>query len=163
MTTKTVITERRASRSMTACVAILAFATMARPQAANQPQDTNQPQTTEKQTSEKKDKRKAEKPYALIFGTAYGPDDRPLYGVKITIRRQAKKHPSWELMSDHRGEFAQRIPPGPADYLVHGEAEYAPMGDDGKPQLSKKKRLKGEAKVHVESEERLDISVHLTE
>ena len=163
MTTKTVITERRASRSMTACLAILAFAAMARPQAADQPQDTNQPQTTEKQTSEKEDKRKAEKPYALIFGTAYGPDDRPLYGVKITIRRQAKKHPSWELMSDHRGEFAQRIPPGPADYLVHGEAEYAPLGDDGKLQLSKKKRLKGEAKVHVESEERLDISVHLTE
>jgi hypothetical protein len=163
MTTKTVITERRASRSMTACLAILAFAAMARPQAAEQPQDTNQPQTTDKQTSEKKGKRKAEKPYALIFGTAYGPDDRPLYGVKITIRPQTKKHPSWDLMSDHRGEFAQRIPPGPADYLVHGEAEYAPLGDDGKPQLSKKKRLKGEAKVHVESEERLDISVHLTE
>jgi len=163
MTTKTVITERRASRSMTACLAILAFAAMARPQAAEPPQDTNQQQTTEKQTSEKKGKRKAEKPYALIFGTAYGPDDRPLYGVKISIRPQTKKHPSWDLMSDHRGEFAQRIPPGPADYLVHGEAEYAPLGDDGKPQLSKKKRLKGEAKVHVESEERLDISVHLTE
>ena len=154
---------------MAACLAILAFAAMARPQAADQPQGTNQPQTTnqpqaiEKQTAEKKDKRKAEKPYALIFGTAYGPDDRPLYGVKITIRRQAKKHPSWELMSDHRGEFAQRVPPGPADYLIHGDAEYVPLGDDGKPQLSKKKRLKGDAKAHVESEERLDISVHLTE
>ena len=152
------ITKRRGSGSMTACLAILAFAAMARPQAAEQPQGTSQPQTTEK-----KDKHKAEKPYALIFGTAYGPDDRPLYGVKITIRPQAKKHPSWDLMSDHRGEFAQRVPPGPSDYLVHGEAEYAPLGDDGKPQLSKKKRLKGEAKVHVESEERLDISVHLTE
>jgi len=136
---------------------------MARPQAADQPQATNQPQSTEKQTAEKKDKRKAEKPYALIFGTAYGPDDRPLYGVKITIRPQAKKRPNWDLMSDHRGEFAQRVPPGPGDYLVRGEAEYAPLGDDGKAQLSKKKRLKGEAKVHVESEERLDISLHLTE
>ena len=55
-----------------------------------------------------KDKPKKEKPYALIFGTAYGPNDRPLYGVKITIRPEKKKHPSWELMSDHRGEFAQR-------------------------------------------------------
>lgn len=160
-TTKTVIIKRRGSGSLTACLAILAFAAMARPQAADQPQATNQPQTTEKQTAEKK--RKGEKPYALIFGTAYGPDDRPLYGVKITIRPQAKKHPSWDLMSDHRGEFAQRVPPGPGDYLVHGEAEYAPLGDDGKVQLSKKKRLKGDAKVHVESEERLDISVHLTE
>src|SRR6478609_5152909 len=162
-TTKTVIINRRGSGSMTACLAILAFATMARPQAADQPQATNQPQTTEKQTAEKKDKRKGEKPYALIFGTAYGPDDRPLYGVKITIRPPTKKHPSWELMSDHRGEFAQRVPPGPSDYLVHGEAQFAPAGPDGKPQMSKTKRLKGETKVHVENEERLDISVHLTE
>ena len=152
---------KRRSGSMTACVAILALAAMARPQAADQPQAASQPQTTEKQPAEKKGKH--EKPYALIFGTAYGPDDRPLYGVKITIRPQAKKHPSWDLMSDHRGEFAQRVPPGPGDYLVRGEAEYAPRGDDGKVQLSKKKRLKGDAKVHVEGEERLDISVHLTE
>lgn len=157
------ITKRRGSGSMTACLAILAFAAMAWPQAADQPQDTNQPQTTEKQTAEKKGRRKADKPYALIFGTAYGPDDRPLYGVRITIRPQTKKHPNWDLMSDHRGEFAQRVPPGPSDYLVHGEAEYAPLGDDGKVQLSKKKRLKGETKIHVESEERLDMSLHLTE
>jgi hypothetical protein len=153
--------KRRGSGSLTACLAILAFAAMARPQAADQPQATNQPQTTEKQTAEKK--RKGEKPYALIFGTAYGPDDRPLYGVKITIRPQAKKHPSWDLMSDHRGEFAQRVPAGTNDYLVRGEAEYAPVGDDGKPQLSKKVRLKGETRVHVDNEERRDISLHLTE
>jgi len=55
------------------------------------------------------------------------------------------------------------VPPGPGDYLIRGEAEYAPVGEDGKPQLSKKMRLKGEAKVHVENEERLDISLHLTE
>jgi len=110
-----------------------------------------------------KEKAKKEKPYALIFGTAYGPNDRPLYGVKITIRPQNKKHPNWDLISDHRGEFAQRVPAGSNDYLVHGEAEYAPVGDDGKPQLSKKVRLKGETRVHVDNEERRDISVHLTE
>jgi len=110
-----------------------------------------------------KDKPQKEKPYALIFGTAFGPNDRPLYGVKITIRPQKKKRPSWDLISDHRGEFAQRVHPGPGDYLVHGEAEYAPVGEDGKPQLSKKVRLKGETRVHVGSEERLDISLHLTE
>jgi len=110
-----------------------------------------------------KEKPKKEKPYALIFGTAYGPNDRPLYGVKITIRPQTKKHPSWDLISDHRGEFALRVPAGTNDYLVHGEAEYAPVGDDGKPQLSKKVRLKGETRVHVDNEERRDISLHLTE
>lgn len=110
-----------------------------------------------------KEKPKKEKPYALIFGTAYGPNDRPLYGVKITIRPEKKKHPSWDLVSDHRGEFAQRVPPGTNDYMVRGEAEYAPAGDDGKPQLSKKVRLKGETRVHVDNEERRDISLHLTE
>jgi hypothetical protein len=110
-----------------------------------------------------KEKPKKEKPYALIFGTAYGPNDRPLYGVKITIRPEKKKHPSWDLISDHRGEFAQRVPVGTNDYLVRGEAEYAPVEDDGKPQLSKKVRLKGETRVHVDNEERRDISLHLTE
>jgi len=154
---------KRRSGSLTACLVIFAFAAMARPQAADQPQDASQPQTTEKQTPEIKGKRKAEKPYALIFGTAYGPDDRPLYGVKVTIRPQAKKHPSWDLISDHRGEFAQRVPAGTNDYLVHGEAEYAPLGNDGKPQLSKKVRLKGETRVHVDNDERRDIGLHLTE
>src|SRR5271170_2688689 len=31
---------------------------------------------------------KHEGPYAVIFGTVWGPDDHPLYGVKIKIRRQ---------------------------------------------------------------------------
>jgi len=144
--TRTVITSLRWNRNTATCLATCALLALFSTSVAVS-----------------KDKPKKEKPYALIFGTAFGPDDRPLYGVKITIRPQAKKHPSWDLMSDHRGEFAQRVPPGPADYLIHGEAEYAPLGDDGKLQLSKKKRLKGDAKVHVGSEERLDISVHLTE
>ena len=104
-----------------------------------------------------------QKHYGLIFGTAYGPDDRPLYGATIQIHPAGKKHPNWELVSDHRGEFAQRVPAGTNDYLIHGEAEYAPLRDDGKPQLSKKVRLKGETRVHVDNEERRDISVHLTE
>jgi len=157
MKKRTVIT-KRSWRSMAACVAVMALAALAQPQAAEQ-----QPATDQQQTPEKKNRQKGEKPYALIFGTAYGPDDRPLYGVKITIRPQTKKRPNWELMSDHRGEFAQRVPPGPSDYLIHGEAKFAPTGPDGKPQLSKTKILKGNTKVHVENEERLDISVHLTE
>jgi hypothetical protein len=107
------------------------------------------------------DKKKPESSYGLIFGTAYGPDDRPLYGVKITIRPEGKKHPAWELVSDHRGEFAQRVPAGPSDYLVTGEAEYAPAGADGKPQMSKKKKLKGQTRVHIDGQERLDIGLHL--
>jgi hypothetical protein len=102
-----------------------------------------------------------EKPYALIFGTAYGPDDRPLYGVKVTIHSQGKKHQNWNLVSDHRGEFAQRVPAGTADYLIKGEAEFAPVGRDGKPELAKKKKLKGETRVRIDNDERKDIGLHL--
>jgi hypothetical protein len=100
------------------------------------------------------------KPYGLIFGTAYGPDDRPLYGVRVTIHLAGHKTPRWELMSDHRGEFAQRVPPGPSDYEISGEAVIAPIVE-GKPQTSKKKQLKGSTKVHLDKDERQDIGLHL--
>jgi hypothetical protein len=102
------------------------------------------------------------KHYALIFGTVYGTDERPVYGVRITIHPVDKKKPSWELTSDHRGEFAQRVPPGPLDYEVKGEAVMAPV-EEGKPQAHKKKKLMAVAKVHIDGEERQDISLHLTE
>jgi hypothetical protein len=109
-----------------------------------------------------KDDDKKKENYGLIFGTAYGPDDRPLYGVRVIIHPAGKKHPSWELVSDHRGEFAQRVPPGPGDYEVSGAIDLVPV-EDGKPQNSKRRHLKGEAKVHIDDQERRDFSLHLTE
>lgn len=103
-------------------------------------------------------KKKQEKPTGLIFGTAFGPDDRPLYGVKVHIQPVGKKHPDWDLMSDHHGEFAQRVPPG--DYEVTGEAELAPMSN-GKAQLSRKKRVKVNRTVHVDKNVEQDISLRL--
>jgi hypothetical protein len=100
------------------------------------------------------------KDYGLLFGTAYGLDDRPLYGVRVTIHPVGKRHPVWNLLSDHRGEFAQRVPPGPGDYLVTGEAEITTV-ENGKAQ--KKKRLRGEATVHLDGQERRDFSLHLKE
>ncbi|HEY6972324.1 MAG TPA: hypothetical protein VJA94_24145 [Candidatus Angelobacter sp.] len=100
-----------------------------------------------------------QKHYGLIFGTAYGPDDHTLYGAKVEIHPAGKKHPAWELFSDHRGEFAQRVPPGPADYVITGVVEYAPV-ENGVPQMKKKKKLKAETKVHIEAEERQDVSLH---
>ena len=100
------------------------------------------------------------KHYGLIFGTAYGPDDRSVYGAKIEIHREGKRHPSWELFSDHRGEFAQRVPPGPADYVITGEVEYIPVANGA---TGKKKKLKAETKVHIEAEERQDVSLHFAE
>ena len=57
-------------------------------------------------------------PYALIFGTVWGPDNRAVYGITVKIRRVTDKKPKWELTSDHAGEFAQRVPAGKADYVV---------------------------------------------
>jgi hypothetical protein len=103
-------------------------------------------------------KEKSKEPrFGLIFGTAYGPDHYPLYGVRVEIHPAQQPHPKWELWSDHRGEFAQRVPPGPGDYTLTGRAEVID------PQTHKKKRLKGEVKVHLEGEERQDVSLHLSE
>ena len=90
-----------------------------------------------------------EKPYALLFGTVYSADDRPAYGVRIRIRRALEKKARWELYSDHRGEFAQRLPAGAADYVVWAEVQ----GSKSQP--------KAEAKVHIENDERVDITLHL--
>jgi len=90
----------------------------------------------------------AEKPYALIFGTVYAPDERPAYGVRVKIRRADQKKAQWELYSDHRGEFAQRVPAGAADYIVWAEP-------------ADKHAAKPEVKVHVENDERVDIGLHL--
>ena len=101
-----------------------------------------------------------QKHYGLIFGTAYGPDDQPLFGVRVQIHPAGSKHPSWDLITDHRGEFAQRVPPGPGDYLITGEAELLLPGKDN-PHHTQKKRVKAEAKVHLDGEERQDLSLHL--
>src|SRR5438067_4593751 len=80
-------------------------------------------------------------PYALIFGTIYGPDSRPLPGVKIKMRREGDKK-SIDLVSDNRGEFAHRFPAGKADYVV-----WADLKD-------KQAAQKTEVKVNIERDER---------
>jgi hypothetical protein len=101
---------------------------------------------------------KPEKPYALIFGTVWGPDDHPIYGVTVKIRR-AKDKPKkvrWQLFSDHNGEFAQRVPVGESDYILWADLKgYKPA--DGKPL-----HLVQEVTVHVYFDERQDTGLHLT-
>ena len=63
----------------------------------------------------------SKKEYALIFGTVWGPDNRPVYGVPVKIRRAQDKKAKWEVYSDHHGEFAQRVPPGEADYILSAD------------------------------------------
>ena len=102
--------------------------------------------------TERKDPRKS---YALIVGTVWGPDDRPVYGVRVKIRRADQKKAKWELYSNHTGEFAQRLPAGKADYIVWADLK-------GLKSLTGKKLAPGpEVTVHIESEERADIGLHL--
>jgi hypothetical protein len=95
------------------------------------------------------------KPYALIFGTVWGPNDRPVYGVRVKIRRADQKKAKWELYSNHQGEFAQRLPAGKADYIVWADLK-------GFKSMSGKELSAGEqVTVHIEGDERQDIGLHL--
>jgi hypothetical protein len=104
-----------------------------------------------------KDKDKV-KPYALIAGTVWGPDDRPVYGVTVKIRRATDKanKARWEVYSDHMGEFAQRVPAGESDYIVWADLKgFKPA--DGKPL-----HLVQQVTVHIYNDEREDTGLHLS-
>jgi hypothetical protein len=97
-----------------------------------------------------------EKPYALIVGTVWGPDNRPVYGVPVKIRRAKDKKPKWQVYSDHHGEFAQRLPPGDSDYILSADLKHVKT-PDGQPL-----RLVQEVTIHITGEERVDTGLHLT-
>jgi hypothetical protein len=103
-------------------------------------------------TPSKKDK---EKPYAVIFGTVWGPDDHPVYGVAVKIRRAKDKKAKWEVYSDHHGEFAQRVPAGEADYIIWADVKGVKTAE-GKPL-----HLDKEVTVHIYNDEREDTGLHL--
>lgn len=89
--------------------------------------------------------------YALIVGTVWGPDNRPVAGIPIKIRRATDKKAKWELMSDSRGEFAQRVPPGTQQYIIQADIK-TPKGQP-KPEIT----------VQIDDNERKDVGLHLTE
>ena len=91
------------------------------------------------------------KDYALIFGTVWGPDSRPVAGVPVRIRRASEKKFRWEQVSNRTGEFAQRVPVGAQDYVLQADIK-TPKGTP-KPEIT----------VHIEGNERQDVGLHLTE
>ena len=98
-----------------------------------------------------------EKPFAVIVGTVWGPDDRPVYGVTVKIRKSTDKPKKvrYQVYSDHHGEFEQRLPAKEAEYIVWADLKgYKP--EDGKPL-----RLVKEVTVHIYNDERQDIGLHL--
>ena len=108
------------------------------------------------QASAQKSKSK-DKPYALIAGTVWGPDDRPVYGVTVRIRLGSDKPKKvrWEVYSDHRGEFAQRVPAGEADYILWSDLKGV-KSVDGRPLHAQP------VTVHIYNDEREDTGLHLT-
>ena len=89
------------------------------------------------------------KGYAIIYGTVWGPGDRPVAGIPIRIRKASDKKAKWQLVSDRRGEFAQRVPVGAQDYII--EADVRPKGRP-QPQVT----------VHIDDNERKDVGLHLS-
>ena len=94
--------------------------------------------------------------YALIYGTVWGPDNQPVYGVNVKIRRATEKKARWQVFSDHSGEFSQRVPAGQADYVLWADLKSS--------QLPRHLKLKAgpQVNVHVYNDEREDTGVHLS-
>ena len=88
--------------------------------------------------------------YAIIIGTVWSPNNLAAPGVTVKIRPASEKKARWTLTSDNRGEFAQRVPVGPADYIVWAE-------------LPKHKTPVAQTTVHIDTNERADIGLHLTQ
>lgn len=93
--------------------------------------------------------------YALIFGTVWGPDDRPVYGVIVKIRRVGDKKARWVVHSNHLGEFEQRVPVGKQDYLISADLR------GYKNSLYKHLQPGPEVTVHIDGNERVDTGLHL--
>jgi len=91
---------------------------------------------------------------AIIFGTVWGPDDRPVYGVIVRIRRSTDKKARWETHSNHLGEFEQLVPAGKQTYILWADTKGLKTRD-GKP-------LKADpVTIEVVDNERVDTGVHL--
>jgi len=94
-------------------------------------------------------KNTAAKDYALIVGTVWDANDHPIANVPITIRTATGKKAKWDLVSNQRGEFAQRVPPGRQDYVIQADIK-TPKGQP-KPEIT----------VQIEDNERKDVGLHL--
>ena len=103
-----------------------------------------------------------EKPYALVYVNVFKADGHVAYGIPIKIRRADKKKALQDGTSDHSGEIAFRVPPGPADYIVWADIKQSkkkpdPVGVTSQAQAGL------EVKVRVEGDERVDVALHLPE
>jgi len=93
--------------------------------------------------------------HAVIFGTVWGPDDQPLSGIQVNIRRADQKRAKWQRYSTRLGEFSVRVPVGKADYVIWADTK------DVKLRNGKHLQPSPQVTVHVDSNERVDTGLHL--
>lgn len=77
--------------------------------------------------------KKKEAPYAVIAGTVFRDPGFSQAGAAVTLtRKDDPKHKKLhEAVSDSRGEFAFRVPPTQATYVVHATLKgYRPVDQD---------------------------------
>jgi hypothetical protein len=97
------------------------------------------------------------KDYALIFGTVWGPDDLPVPGMKVKIRKAEDKDGKarWEVYSNSRGEFEQRLPVGKQEYVIWADVRGYKSRDGRHLQPGP------EVRVTIKDNERADTGLHL--
>jgi hypothetical protein len=95
--------------------------------------------------------------HAFIFGSVWGPDERPLAGMEVKVRRadDRKKKARWTMYSNRRGEFEVAVPAGKADYVIWAVTRHYKLPD------GKHLQDTPEVAVHVENDERADTGLHL--
>jgi hypothetical protein len=85
--------------------------------------------------------------YAVIAGTVFRENGFSLPGAAVTLsRKDAPKVKRLQSVSDSRGEFAFRVPPAPAAYVV---------------KASLKGHQSAEKEVSVTGEERVEVTLAL--
>jgi hypothetical protein len=94
---------------------------------------------------------------ALIFGTVWGPDDMPVPGMKVKIRKADDKDGKarWEVYSNRRGEFEQRLPVGKQEYIIWADVRGYKSRDGRHLQPGP------EVRVMIQNNERADTGLHL--
>jgi hypothetical protein len=106
---------------------------------------------TGKEDKKKPGKKTVPEEYALLIGSCFNSQGFSVAGVSIevSIKPAAGQKPSkqsWRTQSSPRGEFALRLPPGPATYQIRAK------GPGWQPQ---------EKEVEYVKDERMDVVFNL--
>jgi hypothetical protein len=75
--------------------------------------------------------------------------------MKVNIRRAGEKKARWQVYSNLRGEFQQRLPVGRQDYVIWADIR------GYKPPDGKHLQPGMEVTVRIENNERADTGLHL--